>query len=67
MGDRFHGSHTARTIDDADADVMPGRDLENIQQVPATRAGKAHTASRIFLADFAGLEKNEIHDLVFIM
>jgi len=46
---------------------MAGRDLENVQQVPATRAPKAHAASSAFLADFTGLEKNEIHDLVFIM
>ena len=66
-GDRFHGSHTAGAIDDADANVMSGRDLENVQQVPATRAPKTRTASSASLADFTWLEKNEIHDLVFIM
>jgi hypothetical protein len=52
-----------RAIEDADADLMSARDPQNVQEVVGARASNPYAS----IADFAGLEKNEIHDLVFIM
>jgi hypothetical protein len=70
VADRLHRPHTGRAIEDTDADVMSGRDPQNVQEVMGAGAGKLDVVSRVSrasIADFAGLEKNEIHDLVFIM
>jgi hypothetical protein len=50
-----------RAIEDPDADLMPRRDPENVHEVIGARASKPQA-----IATFARLEKNKIHDLVFI-
>ena len=64
VGDRLHCRDTARAIEDAYANLISGRDPQDGQQVFGARARKRDVpfrASSVGVADFTGLEKNQIH------
>jgi hypothetical protein len=50
-----------RAVEDADADMISRHDSQNVLEVIRARTRKPYV-----IAGFAGLEKDEIHDLVFI-
>jgi hypothetical protein len=60
-------------IEDTDADLVAGRDLQNVPQVIGARVRKADTITWTSIASFidlAAIEKNEIQEfglLAFIM
>ena len=58
ISDRLHRADASRTIEDADADLVPGLDVKDVQQVSRASAGKRDVAG---FADFAVLKDDQIH------
>ena len=55
----LHGAHAAWPVENADAHLSPGRDPQDVEKMSGARIRECDVAG---VADFAGLEDDQIHE-----